>query len=328
MAITQPVDFNSISRQFLRAVRGRRSQVAFSRRLGFASNVAAEWESGRRIPALSTALGACERAGIDVVGAFRRFWPPTAPLLTGIDAATLAHWLDAMRGKDPVSTVARRTALSRHQVARILSGKTEPRLHQFFALVHACTGRLSDLVAECVDIELIGDLRGYHRRTTVSRRLAFEGPWTSALLSGLECIPDLERDQAEHTLSRTFGLSREEVARYLRHMVTAGVIARRKGRYVLSDPMVVDTGTASEAARRLARHWSDVGSTRTAAPHENDVFSFNVFSVSRADYLRLAEMQREYFQRVRAIIAKSAPEMVAVMNLQLLEFDSLANSPT
>jgi transcriptional regulator with XRE-family HTH domain len=48
-----------LARQFLRAVRGRRSQVAFARRLGYASNVAAEWESGRREPSAADALSAC-----------------------------------------------------------------------------------------------------------------------------------------------------------------------------------------------------------------------------------------------------------------------------
>ena len=38
------------AQQLLRAVRGRRSQQALSRHLGYRSNPVANWETGRRYP--------------------------------------------------------------------------------------------------------------------------------------------------------------------------------------------------------------------------------------------------------------------------------------
>jgi len=64
-----------------------------------------------------------------------------------------------------------------------------------------------------------------------------------------------------------------------------------------------------------------VGAARAVAPRERDVFSYNVFSVSRSDLERIAALQREHFQRVRAIIGESQPETLAVMNLQLFAFE-------
>jgi transcriptional regulator with XRE-family HTH domain len=314
--------YDAVSRQFLRAVRGKRSQVAFSRRLGFSSNVAAEWESGRRVPRVTTVFDACLRSGIDIDGALKNFWPPHAALLTDLESPTVARWLDAHRGKEAIATVSRRAALSRHQVARILCGETEPRLQQFFALVHACSGRLSDLVAACVDIEQIPELRAYHRRTTISRQLAFEEPWTSAMISALECLAGVSCEQAEADLASMFELPREDVQRYLKHLVQANVIARKNKRYVLSEPLLIDTGTRSQAARRLTNHWASVGAQRALLPRPEDVFAFNVFSVSRADFEFIAQLQREHFQRVRAIVAKSDPQTVVVMNLQLMAFAS------
>ena len=310
----------AVSRQFLRALRGERSQVAFSRRLGFTSNVAAEWESGRRIPRVTTVIHACSRSGVDIGGALKNFWPPHAALLADLESHSIARWLDAQRGKEAIATVARRATLSRHQVARILCAETEPRLQQFFALVHACTGRLSDLVAACVDIERIPELRSYHRRTMISRQLAFEEPWTSAMISALECLAEVSCEQAESNLARMFELPREDVQRYLKHLVQANVIARKNKRYVLSEPLLVDTGTRSQAARRLTNHWASVGAQRALAARPEDVFAFNVFSVSRADFELIAQLQREHFQRVRAIVTKSDPQVVVVMNLQLMAF--------
>ena len=44
------LDFERLSRELLVALRGQRSQVQWSRRLGYRSNVAYAWESGRRWP--------------------------------------------------------------------------------------------------------------------------------------------------------------------------------------------------------------------------------------------------------------------------------------
>ena len=66
-------DYELVARQVLRAIRGRRSQVAFSRRLGYRGNAVADWEAGRRFPTAARFLEACERAGIDVAGALYAF---------------------------------------------------------------------------------------------------------------------------------------------------------------------------------------------------------------------------------------------------------------
>lgn len=115
-------DYEVIAKQFLRALRGERSQVAFSRRLGFSSNVAAQWESGRRIPRVLTAFAACERARVDVRAALAAFRPSTARYVADtalpLGQERLAGWLEAQRGKETVSSIARRASLSRHQTAR------------------------------------------------------------------------------------------------------------------------------------------------------------------------------------------------------------------
>ena len=59
-------DYQRIARDFLRALRGRRSQAAFSRRLGYRTNVAYTWESGRAFPTAATVLNAAVRSGVDV----------------------------------------------------------------------------------------------------------------------------------------------------------------------------------------------------------------------------------------------------------------------
>lgn len=308
-----------IAREFLRAMRGRRSQTAASRRFGYRTNVCAEWESGRRVPRLRTLQRTLTKLGVDLPKALAEFWPPAAHALAS-GGIVIAPWLTALAGRNTLTTLARRAGLSRHQVARLLRGETEPRVHQFFALIDACTGRLVDLLAGLVDIQLVPSLREEHQRVSLSRRLAFEEPWTCALLAAVECVPERDVPSTQRVLASTFGLSMSEVERCLELLVRAGVLSRDDRGYTMARPLLVDTGVASTPARRLTAHWFDVGTQRAFVPRPSDAFSFNVFSLSHEDLARIGKMQHEYFQSVRAIIAASKPETVALMNLQLVHF--------
>ena len=121
-----------VARQLVRALRGARSQQAFSRRLGYRSNPVAEWEAGRRFPTAAEILRACRVVGVNVEAAFAAFPPGTSP-------TDLPRWLDGLRGDRPLASVARDLGRSRFAVARWLSGEAEPRLPDFLALVDLLT---------------------------------------------------------------------------------------------------------------------------------------------------------------------------------------------
>ena len=89
---------------------GARSQSAFSRRLGYASNVVVKWEAGRRMPVASEALRACTRAGIDVTRAFRAFREEHAALIGALSDDDVAAWLAAQRAGRSIQALPRKPA--------------------------------------------------------------------------------------------------------------------------------------------------------------------------------------------------------------------------
>src|SRR5262245_32356083 len=132
------VNYERLARQFVRALRGKRSQVAFSRRLGFSTNVLYAWESGRRWPTAATILRAVERARVDVRSALRQFFASLPAWLERERIATrqgVARLLTELRGQLTILDVARRSDRSRYAVARWFNGKAEPRLPDFFRLI-------------------------------------------------------------------------------------------------------------------------------------------------------------------------------------------------
>jgi transcriptional regulator with XRE-family HTH domain len=312
-----------VARQLLRAIRGPRSQIAFARRLGYASNPIAEWEGGRRFPTAAELLRACRAAKIDVDAAFAAFHPGAAPALGAGDDAGVATWLDALRGSTPISEVAERVGGSRSAVSRWLSGRTRPRAPELLRLIDALTGRVADWVAALVDIARVPALSERHRHLEASRRLAFDAPWTEAVLRLLET--DGYRARRRHPpgwVARRLGLTLEEEADCLSRLVDAGVVRRSRGRYVIDGQLTVDTRAAPSAVHHLKSHWLEVARTRMREPRDGDYFGYNVFSVSRADLLRIRELHVAYFRAVRSIVAASEPaEVVGLMNVHLMDFD-------
>jgi transcriptional regulator with XRE-family HTH domain len=297
-----------VARQLIRAIRGRRSQEAFSRRLGYSSNPVADWEAGRRFPTAAETFRACRLSGIDVVSACERFNPSEDEGgLGAADDASVAAWLAGLRGNTAIKDVASRVVESRYAVARWLGGETRPRLPEFLALVEALTNRLSDLVAELVPIESVPALLEAHRQRHASRRVAFDEPWVAAVMVLLEttAYQDLGR-HVDGWIAERLEIPLEVEQRCLAQLEAAGLVSCEPG-----DP---------EGTKRLKAHWASLGAARARRLHDGDLVSYNVVAVSRDDLERIREAHVRYFMEVRSIVASSRPEVAALVNIQLLTF--------
>jgi transcriptional regulator with XRE-family HTH domain len=316
-------DWRKAASQMLRALRGKRSQIAFSRRLQYRSNVACDWEAGRRIPTAAEALRACARVGIDVVAAFRTFQPACASTIRGPRAYQPDRWLTELLGSTSISQLAERSGYSRYAVARWLQGKARPRLHDFLALVEAITGRASDLVDALVSIEAVEELRLVHARRTAHRRVAFDAPWSEAVLRVMETTGYRDTQAKAGYIARRLGLSRAEAQRVLAQLEAAGAVVRVGDDYLDVAPMSVDmSGASAEDLRLLKSHWTNVSLKRVSEPRSADWLGYNVVSTSAADLERIREILRRSFREIRALAAASEPtEAVALLNLQLVTWN-------
>ena len=311
------------ARELLRAIRGKRSQEAFSRRLGYSSNPVSDWEAGRRFPTATEMLRACALSNIDVHAAFRRFSPEEAEALTDVSDGAVAAWLSALRGNAPIKDIAERAQASRYAVARWLAGNTRPRLPDFLQLVQALTNRLSDLLAELVDIERIPSMLAAYRQRHASRRVAFDEPWVAPLMCLLETEAYQSYDRHPRGwLAQRLGIAVDVEQRCLERLVEGGLVVREgDGVYRTREPLTIDARADPEGTQRLKAHWAALGLERAQAPRAGDMVSYNVVAVSRADLERIREAHIRYFLEVRSIVAESQPEVAALVNIQLLTWD-------
>jgi DNA-binding phage protein len=319
------LDFETIARELLRALRGRRSQTAFSRRLGYRSNVAHCWETGRNFPTAALTLQIAERSGVDVRAALARFYRSPPAWLARADPtskASVVRLLGDWVGHTPIVQVASAAGLSRFAVARALSGSAEPRLPDFLRLLEAASLRVLDFIAVLVDPMKLPSVAQAWRRLEAARTAAYDAPWTLAVIRSLE-LSDYRALPAHEPgfIARRLGLPIEVERACLSLLQDSGQIELHEGRYRIVLQPALDTRRDPERGRSLRKFWAEQAVERFGEG-DDQIFSYIVFGVSEHDHTRIRELHRAYFRELRAIVASSEPvERVVLANVQLVRLD-------
>lgn len=314
------MDFERLAAELLRGLRGKRSQQALCRRLGSKSNVVHQWERGHSFPSASRALQVAAKVGVDVPAAFREFYR-TAPRWLEQEEpsspAGVAAFLDDLRGSTSVVELARYSGKSRFAVARFLSGDAEPRLPDFLRLIEASSLRVLDFIEQLVDPRLLPSAREQWQRLTAARRLAYDEPWSQAVLRALELSSYAALPQHEAGwIAQRIGIAVEEEQQCLERLAESGQIVWQDAHWKIENVMALDTRRDPDAARRLRAWWLRRGAARIEGGERG--LMYNLLGVSSKDLERLRELQKAYLTEVRAIVARSEPVEHVVLAADLL----------
>lgn len=319
----EDMDFELLGSELIIALRGRRSQRAFSRRLGYSSNVVYAWESGRAWPTAAGFFAVMERLKRPVRLELQKFYklPPQledVPVLSTIEG--VARFLDDLRGGTSVADLARTAQRSRFAVARWMKGQSEPRLPDFLRLVECASLRLLDFLACFIDPSTLPSVAQKWQLLENARRVAYDMPWSQAVLRviELESYRALPKHQPGF-IAKWLQITPEEEERSVALLLETGQIKRRRGRLVPGSALTLDTRRDAGQARHAKAWWTELALQRMLRGEEG-TFSYNVFSVSRRDFERIQELHRSYFRELRRIVADSEPsECIGLANIHLLE---------
>jgi transcriptional regulator with XRE-family HTH domain len=320
------MDHHTLAAELLRAVRGKRSQKAFARRLGYRSNVLSRWESGLSFPTAAQSFQAMRAAGIDVKQGLVRFFSAERPFLAQNHPerpAGVVALLADLRGATPIHHLARQTGYSRFQLSRWLSGQSELRLPEFLHLVDVLSLRLPDFIGAFIDAASLPSLRALWDQLSAAREAAFARPWSHAVLRALELtqVRALKR-HAPGFLAGLLGISVAEEQECLALLARAGQVERRAGRWRLRASLAVDLRAQPERLRELKSFWLTLADARQRKGADG-VFSFNVFAVAERDLAALRELHLAFYQQLSRRIAASEPsECVALYSAQLFRIDA------
>ena len=320
-------DYERVASELIRALRGKRSQAAFSRKLGYRSNIVNRWESGEAFPTATTFLRAVAAARKALPSPLIRFFPRAPESLSRAEPASpeqVAAFLQELRGKTPILGVAAGAGHNRYSVSRWLSGSVEPRLPQFLLLIEVMSRRLIDFVACCTEPARLPSIARAHERLELARQTAYDQPFSHAVLRALELgAPD--RDQVAWLADRLH-LPPAEVRAALGVLEATGQVERRGERWTLTQVISVNTSQDRARARALKASWARTALARleSGAPGS---YGYSVFAISKRDLRRLRDVHLEYVRAMQAIIAASRPgECVGLYCAQLLDLARTDNA--
>jgi transcriptional regulator with XRE-family HTH domain len=316
-----------LSRELMRVLRGGASQRQFSRALGFTSNVAYTWETGRRFPEASVFLRAAGKLEQDFEKRLREVLAlPEPPRALRFGTPRGVHWLvGELSRQTPVGELALQLEVDRTTLSRWVRGTTEPRLPELLRLIAVGRQRLLAVVELLADPRALRATRAAYDDLLLQERLAYDLPWSHALLRALEL--DVYRKHPRHDptrLARAIGIPAREAAAYLQVLEQARQITWDGTHYQSARVMAVDTRNDPAKNLALKRHWARVGVERLGAPETpaDALFSFNLFAVSEGNWERIRKLQLEYYDRVRAIVDEApGTDHVVLMNLQLIPLE-------
>jgi DNA-binding phage protein len=321
------MNFARIAAEWLRFIRGKRSQRGFSKRLGYSSNIAYRWESQVCFPTAAETFALVERAAKPNRAALAAFFgSPQPSIARELDTrAGVAELLTQLRGKTPLVELARRSGFSRFAIARWLSGASEPRLPEFLAMLEATSFRCLDFLSNFVALERLPVVADQWIALQAARKAAYEVPWSHAVLRALELTDyaKLGKHRAGWIAQR-LGISRAEEARCLTALAAAHQIRLSSGLWVIDHTQTIDTRADAARGRKLKAEWLKVALSRLESG-VSGVFGYNLMAISRADLARLREMHVAYFRDMQSLVADSAPsECVVLFNAGLFALDAPA----
>jgi transcriptional regulator with XRE-family HTH domain len=319
---TQPApafDYELLASELLRALRGRRSQTAFARRLGYGSNVAHNWEHGRSAPTAARTFFVARQSGVNLIEALVRFYRLVPSWVTKTDLATregVAALLLDLKGQQSVVSLAEAMGTTRFSIARWLSGKTEPKLPEFLRFVEVASLRLLDFLAVLIEPERLPSVRENWQAMQRARTLAYDEPWTQGVLRALELGGYKQQPHSTQWLAARLGITELQVERCLTQLLSSRQIHWDGEHWQLVTVRALDIGRERVRAQQLRAWWGKVGIER--AEEGNVGLVYNLFSVSRADLERLRLLQKRYINELRSIVTSSEPVECVVLAADLL----------
>lgn len=317
------VDYEGVARELVRALRGRRSCAEMSRRAGYRSNIVQRWESGHSFPTAARFLAVHTRLRPREGSWLQRFHgtlPPWAEGLEPTAPATIAAFLQNLRGRTPVARIAERCGRNRFSVRRWFEGTAQPRLPDFLRLVDACSRRLIDLLVAVEDPTKLPSIKRTWQRLRAAREAAYEYPFSHAVLRALE-LRGSQRPMPGQArwLARRIGISAGDVTDALRLLAESEQLRLTRAGYRIVAVADVDTSHDPERAAQLKIAWTETALDRLKA-RKPGRFGYTVFAASKNDLERLRAVHLEYVRAMQDIIATSQPgECVGLYCAQLLD---------
>ncbi|MGB0646092.1 MAG: hypothetical protein ACPGQS_02895 [Bradymonadia bacterium] len=274
------IDYEHLTQELFKTLRGRSSQGAFSRRLGFQTNVAYRWESGLRTPNANDLLMVLD---IRISAPRENIWRFASPFNQDEQSTSnwcWGRWLSLIKGQCSVKALSNATGLSAQAIRRIFRGDVTPKVDRLLQLIQVLTNRLLDFVQLFVDPKTLPSLASLVDVQTAQRALSTQFLNTELIIASLETDAYQALDaHSNQWIATHLQLELEEVTHTVDALKKTGGLYSVGQKLKTQPNRFVNTRRLGAAAYlRLFDHWND---TLTRRRTSEDYAAYLVFSCTQ-----------------------------------------------
>lgn len=296
------IDYEELTTQLIKTLRGTQSQRTLSRRLGYKSNVVYHWESGRRSP---TTLQMFEVLELVSPEKFQR-----SSVARIREPRQLGKYMDDLAPAFHHSDVGDIVDRSTQTIRRWLSGESQPRFPEFLEFLEITRRASLDWISEFIDpLELEATRESWDRLLQI-RTIGTTMPISMTVINAVELAA--YRALPEHEpgwIGRRVGLDASEERYVIESLAEVGLLVWDDTHWRVNVAFI-------SLVRSSLHHWVQ---TCLDGPFDKRFF---VSAVSSRTLERVREATREYWSEIGEILAEDEdPDRIIAMTLLAARVD-------
>lgn len=302
-------DSDSLTRQMLEDLRGKRTQKKMSELLGHSFNQWHKWESGQKILMWSDFKKIALLLKINLTPAMQMILNSEDVSIEMSGKAFLKKILETFGGLDSVYAKEKITT-PRSTLYRMMSTKKEATQDVSVSFIFQCLGELSTTIPFFLTA-IIKDISNAKINSPevsrINQQVSLEGkfPWLSAIEAILELDVYLElKNHSDKIIANELGLSIAEVKKGLKILLENEMIFIENNKYKLTIKRL-DLTTLSDSAK-FAAFWTKICAKRfntsDSVPLSRQGWGSRVFPVSDNAYEKINLLRKKFYNDVTKIL--------------------------
>lgn len=309
---------NQISKELVKTIRGRKSQIQLSQKLGFGGNQVYRWESGLRKISWLDFVALAKTCKCPLADSLDRLFKYNGKLS---DTTRLTQFLV---GDAKIVKVSQETMISRFAISKWLKGVSSPSLEEIILLIHHCQHALFEFLDDLVGMENVPSLRDEYAKRKAEKNLYYNNPVIDAVLCCLE-LKTYKKLKAHRDgfIATALGISIEEERLALSGLLAVDAIVTEAGKYKLSSNRP-DLRGDFEGERQIRRYWYERAVRVINEAHSRaDVVGLGcaVFPVSGTMMEKVRQEYSDFYFRLRSLLAQPEGEVDRIMAFDFMAFD-------
>ena len=317
------MNFEEISRQFINAIRGKTSCATLSRKLGYTFNKVARWEGGRTrilwtdFVSVSAARKVDLRRALDAVN------------LHPADLNDFRAIIQSLVEQHKPKKIAEMINCSPQKLNRWANGDSALNLSDFLKIIHFQKNSLTAFVTDIVPLQSVPALYKIFEMEEREKDLHAKYPQVGVLLRALELREYLSLE--EHSslfLEKKIGVSAKLIEQLLNELEEVQAIEKKGDKFVIKANRARLGFGHDPRVHQIKKFWLDYAvkanarlSNRQKDWPGDSFFSYNVFSISKGSWLKIAAAHARFYTEMKGIMAEDTEpaDCIKVFNANFID---------